>query len=133
MEDGLGELYKDSKLDVIKNVLILVLVEDGLGAVWDVQVRRFGTVLILVLVEDGLGAHQQWKQILHSTRVLILVLVEDGLGVGRLFEAYKEVLILVLVEDGLGAPANLSNDYRYPVLILVLVEDGLGDVRLKRL
>ena len=36
-------------------------------------------VLILVLVEDGLGVIQKHMEILNST-VLILVLVEDGLG-----------------------------------------------------
>ena len=60
-------------------------------------------VLILVLVEDGLGAFQAWWNG-DSPFVLILVLVEDGLGVTwyRGFKLKYFVLILVLVEDGLG-------------------------------
>ena len=38
-----------------------------------------GKVLILVLVEDGLGAVTCWI-IVQLSPVLILVLVEDGLG-----------------------------------------------------
>ncbi len=86
------------------------------------------TVLILVLVEDGLGDPKGssinlakrrlnpcfsggWSRriLLYLTVflciVLILVLVEDGLGVHYkdLKYAIEKVLILVLVEDGLGA------------------------------
>ena len=40
-------------------VLILVLVEDGLGALErDLGIEYMGTVLILVLVEDGLGGYE---------------------------------------------------------------------------
>ena len=39
-------------------------------------------VLILVLVEDGLGVAKTWMQASYNW-VLILVLVEDGLGVGQ--------------------------------------------------
>ena len=61
-------------------VLILVLVEDGLGVFelligWEIR----DIVLILVLVEDGLGVLAAALKAL-SARVLILVLVEDGLG-----------------------------------------------------
>ena len=38
-------------------------------------------VLILVLVEDGLGAHFKYANPKEKQGVLILVLVEDGLGV----------------------------------------------------
>ena len=41
-------------------------------------------VLILVLVEDGLGGTEQ-QFMLHLLWVLILVLVEDGLGAVRWF------------------------------------------------
>ena len=63
------------------------------------------TVLILVLVEDGLGGQGKSAYRVHNRNVLILVLVEDGLGV--IIEKYIKlndikVLILVLVEDGLG-------------------------------
>ena len=50
-------------------------------------------VLILVLVEDGLGVEKTKKGRGPSKPVLILVLVEDGLGetpqgtLGRVFEA----------------------------------------------
>ena len=60
-------------------------------------------VLILVLVEDGLGGEIHLPKLLHL-RVLILVLVEDGLGGwfdDRVF-TLNAVLILVLVEDDLG-------------------------------
>ena len=40
-------------------------------------------VLILVLVEDGLGVHSAKLFIFMVEKVLILVLVEDGLGVNR--------------------------------------------------
>ena len=41
-------------------------------------------VLILVLVEDGLGAPAQHCTAACSYTVLILVLVEDGLGVTKM-------------------------------------------------
>ena len=61
------------------------------------------TVLILVLVEDGLGETVNGRKLLY--KVLILVLVEDGLGevsYKDTFHCKFPVLILVLVEDGLG-------------------------------
>ncbi len=39
-----------------------------------------GEVLILVLVEDGLGEYMDWGYNDELETVLILVLVEDGLG-----------------------------------------------------
>ena len=66
------------------------------------------SVLILVLVEDGLGVYLSALSIVLYAVVLILVLVEDGLGAlkSRRYETLREVLILVLVEDGLGGPAT---------------------------
>ena len=64
-------------------------------------------VLILVLVEDGLGACINRCYDDMQVMVLILVLVEDGLGVAQPSTKGEKggiVLILVLVEDGLGAP-----------------------------
>ena len=61
-------------------------------------------VLILVVVEDGLGA-REGSLLPECNQVLILVVVEDGLGeVTYLLEAVliAIVLILVVVEDGLG-------------------------------
>ena len=43
--------------------------------------RNSGAVLILVLVEDGLGDKVLYTNGKAETLVLILVLVEDGLGV----------------------------------------------------
>ena len=40
---------------MIKKVLILVLVEDGLGLLLGLSQQQSVIVLILVLVEDGLG------------------------------------------------------------------------------
>ena len=60
-------------------VLILVLVEDGLR---EGQTDLFGSkasVLILVLVEDGLRADGVRMKTNKNCNVLILVLVEDGL------------------------------------------------------
>ena len=51
-----SELYKNSKRNSGALVLILVLVEDGLGAEKHEELKQIIQVLILVLVEDGLGA-----------------------------------------------------------------------------
>ena len=79
--------------------------EDGLGAIQELgQYCEDNNVLILVLVEDGLG-EESLLHINKQVHVLILVLVEDGLGVvikDQQGGTYQEVLILVLVEDGLG-------------------------------
>ena len=89
--------------------------------------RIIWDVLILVVVEDGLvqliSAKSEW-----SMGVLILVVVEDGLvqlterAAG---EEYEAVLILVVVEDGLVHIKYESNNRKRKVLILVVVEDGL--------
>ena len=75
-DDLIGEL----------NVLILVLVEDGLRVNKrpnKIETRSRG-VLILVLVEDGLRVLEEVVERAKVTRVLILVLVEDGLRVIQL-------------------------------------------------
>ena len=118
--------------------------------------RSYDSVLILVLVEDGLGDNRQSNNTRMHMAVLILVLVEDGLGViteidyrdeilsglnpcfgGRWSRSLKSlvctepetfVLILVLVEDGLGDCIEVKVVSPAGVLILVLVEDGLGVV-----
>ena len=41
--------------------------------------RMNGTVLILVLLEDGIGATSLMR-LLYLNKVLILVLLEDGIG-----------------------------------------------------
>ena len=54
--------------------------EDGLGVQHNGKFHTSLLVLILVLVEDGLGVGETlWVEIVFCT-VLILVLVEDGLG-----------------------------------------------------
>ncbi len=55
MEDGLGDVEFKDNIQSLKIVLILVLVEDGLGETSDVLEQLVQLVLILVLVEDGLG------------------------------------------------------------------------------
>ena len=70
-------------------VLILVLVEDGLGVSVKTLFDNVDTVLILVLVEDGLGECKHIYKKFYC-RVLILVLVEDGLG-GRSCSRYYAV------------------------------------------
>ena len=66
--------------------------------------KTYFVVLILVLVEIGLGALILGVVKVKTVEVLILVLVEIGLGVRILREliANSGVLILVLVEIGLG-------------------------------
>ena len=65
-------------------VLILVLVEDGLGDTSTRWLHGDRGVLILVLVEDGLGDLNTLQKLTLSKTVLILVLVEDGLGAEHL-------------------------------------------------
>ena len=86
-------------------------------------------VLILVLVDVGLG-HTIAAGMCSLSEVLILVLVDVGLGrampalVGRISSA---VLILVLVDVGLGHRNKFVHRSVLPrVLILVLVDVGLG-------
>ena len=105
--------------------------EDGLGASKSVLTACVNSVLILVLVEDGLGALVLSAAKAAGRTVLILVLMEDGLGVFP-DKSFREmvvpvVLILVLMEDGLGGPSKPATDaVKTTVLILVLMEDGLG-------
>ena len=78
--------------NTIRNVLILVLVEDGLGARDHPRSYGKSRVLILVLVEDGLGEfkkHIQGK----SPLVLILVFVGDGLGVAVNVDGQNNVVV----------------------------------------
>ena len=52
-----SESFKTSYFTCGKAVLILVLVEDGLGGTLADIFSSFTSVLILVLVEDGLGVN----------------------------------------------------------------------------
>ena len=67
MEDGLGDLIKCTYETVLNEVLILVLVEDGLGVKNGNLNRTPPSVLILVLVEDGLGGLPQRAAWLPAT------------------------------------------------------------------
>ena len=60
-------------------------------AILSVERTGHGTVLILVLVEDGLGDLNTLQKLTLSKTVLILVLVEDGLGVLMEFVMYTSV------------------------------------------
>ena len=57
MEDGLGGQRVGNFPHISCGVLILVLVEDGLGVSAIDSKKVPGQVLILVLVEDGLGGY----------------------------------------------------------------------------
>ena len=134
------------------NVLILVLVEDGLGEFKNAPCLRcvFGLnpcfsggwsrrrgfnprslltllVLILVLVEDGLG---EWLNISVNPVMNCLNPCFSGGWSRRSMKVSRVrstiVLILVLVEDGLGENVKSLCIVHSKVLILVLVEDGLG-------
>ena len=62
-------------------VLILVVVEDSLGAGRRKAGEFSAWVLILVVVEDSLGGYEKDAVWLAWCLVLILVVVEDSLGV----------------------------------------------------
>ena len=104
MESGLGVRFPASIGVGYITVLILVLVESGLGGCEDSCREKAIQVLILVLVESGLGetctqrcvqqsqglnpcfsGKWSWRNVVFTTlekitQVLILVLVESGLG-----------------------------------------------------
>ena len=99
MEDGLG-LYYDLTGDVGR-------LNPCFNGRWSrtsdkAALLNYFNVLILVLMEDGLGLSQAC--IFLTRLVLILVLMEDGLGqCGNChIDGDRGVLILVLMEDGLG-------------------------------
>ena len=91
--------------------------------------QKSRSVLILVLVEDGLGEYELTED---AKQIEGLNPCFSG-GWSRsatehsLSPNYGDVLILVLVEDGLGETYNINLALVNAVLILVLVEDGLGD------
>ena len=87
-------------------------------------------VLILVLVEDGLG------DVIENAPAAKCTSLNPCFSGGWSRSAiiigviayFCLVLILVLVEDGLGGPScSVCTCAFSSVLILVLVEDGLGD------
>ena len=71
------ELYENRSFN--KAVLILVLVEDGLGDLVDTRLyENLEPVLILVLVEDGLG--EQLLQLIVSEIVVAKFLISLTFG-----------------------------------------------------
>ena len=129
MDVGLGPRRAEIRAHPQRGVLILVLVDVGLGPV-GMSPRTKGTVglnpcfsgcwsrtLSLPLADD------------EQRAVLILVLVDVGLGhCTSCSTCWRlSVLILVLVDVGLGHPVSGLWDWtKEVVLILVLVDVGLG-------
>ena len=70
-----------------REVLILVLVDVGLGPQWFLGGRALHAVLILVLVDVGLGQAEGTYAFCGEEEVLILVLVDVGLGLHSLRRA----------------------------------------------
>ena len=64
--------------------------------------QRIEQVLILIVVEDGL-VQESPNDFICDKNVLILIVVEDGLVLGAKWLLQNEtiVLILIVVEDGL--------------------------------
>ena len=62
-----------------QEVLILVVVDDGLVHVWRNSAVECAGVLILVVVDDGLVHRQEGGMGYIPGEVLILVVVDDGL------------------------------------------------------
>ena len=87
-------------------------------------------VLILVCVEDGVGAFGRGEQRWSSSSLNPCL---RGRWCGsevapRNFNSFISVLILVCVEDGVGALRSVHHIwYNSLVLILVCVEDGVGE------
>ncbi len=82
--------------------------EDSLGAVTSRE-QIVHTVLILVVMEDSLGAEYNPYGYCGIAVVLILVVMEDSLGGGVRSaggEDFLDVLILVVMEDSLGGNAT---------------------------
>ena len=68
-----------SKFDEFNTVLILVLVEDGLGEIIKLtEAKKIAKVLILVLVEDGLG--EQPLEVSVSETVITIFLISLTFG-----------------------------------------------------
>ena len=87
---------------LISEVLILIVVDNGLVLETTIISASVRTVLILIVVDNGLVLH--------------LVLPCASLHV--------EVLILIVVDNGL-VPEKMLNGKEYGVLILIVVDNGL--------
>ena len=103
--DGLGELKRDYRKELLRAVLILVIAVDGLGELYNnvYSEKKSG----LNPCYSGRWSRSPSAYVLsdRGKRVLILVIAVDGLGVCR-FTCYRRmvcwVLILVIAVDGLG-------------------------------
>ena len=81
MEYGLGHYYApDRKYSSINGVLILLLMEYGLGPDKKGEYAAKFWVLILLLMEYGLGRGAVAVETTPAADVLILLLMEYGLG-----------------------------------------------------
>ncbi len=64
--------------DLIENVLILILLEDGFWLLHESLTLELPFVLILILLEDGFWLFISQKHKQRISQVLILILLEDG-------------------------------------------------------
>ena len=71
--------FQPAGTEYVDDVLILIVVEDGLVPIVKVSVLLLIKVLILIVVEDGLVPDGAIKMGLSVFTVLILIVVEDGL------------------------------------------------------
>ena len=69
----------DSGDTEVRNVLILIVVEDGLVQIGSKGTKNRKRVLILIVVEDGLVLTDDTSVSASEQPVLILIVVEDGL------------------------------------------------------
>ncbi len=105
MEDGLGEQQKKEQKRHLVEVLILVLVEDGLGD----HLQPFqsdGLCARLNPCFSGGWSRRKRTETLNSTMHRLNPCFSGGWSrrakYQRQYESITRVLILVLVEDGLG-------------------------------
>ena len=117
----------------IAGVLILVVMEYGLGQWGRNRIRRWRSVLILVVMEYGLGlcSYRQIEDLATCLNPCCNGIWSRTLSYSFTFFGRFSVLILVVMEYGLGHccicwQANPSG----LVLILVVMEYGLGHVEL---
>ena len=127
MEDGLV-LKVNLRVQNVRTVLILVVVEDGLVPIRLGIKNSIQRVLILVVVEDGLVLT---IRNINTTEMTSLNPCCSGrwsrttLRLEMYWNCLWQVLILVVVEDGLVQIYSQTFKTQRLVLILVVVEDGL--------
>ena len=91
------------------------------------QNERRNAVLILVVVEDGLGEDMSLTMILFSISLNPCFTGRWSRNLPRTqrIRRWEDILILVVVEEGRGVQGSETMDKGERFLILVLVEDGL--------